>query len=140
MSLTDREAYQFGLLPLVIWREARNQPLEAMIGVAWTIRNRVNKPGWWGSDWPSVILRKWQFSSFNWNDPNYQKFPIGNEPEWELCLRAAADVFTNSVSDLTEGATHYYDKSLDATPPNWAVDGSMVRTVSIGAFRFFRMK
>ena len=52
LSLTAREAYQFGLLPLVIWREARNQSYEAMLAVAWVVKNRVASPKWWGSDYP----------------------------------------------------------------------------------------
>lgn len=138
MDFNPHDAYQFGLLPLVVWREARNQGYGGMLAVAWAIRNRVHKPGWWGSDWPSVILRKWQFSSFNWDDPQCQKFPTGYEAEWQDALKASVDAFTGAASDPTGGAESYYDKSLDSHPPKWATDGSMVKTADIGAFHFFR--
>lgn len=138
MELDAKQAYQFGLLPLVIWREAQNQPLEAMIAVGWAIRNRTLNPRWWGFDYPSCILKKWQFSSFNWDDPNSQKFPKGTEPSWENALVAASDVFTGQNPDPTEGATSYFDKSLDDRPPQWATDGGFVHTVDVGAFHFYR--
>jgi spore germination cell wall hydrolase CwlJ-like protein len=56
------QAYEFGLLPLLIYREARGQPEEAMAGVAWVAKNRAAHPRWWGDDIPSVILAHYQFS------------------------------------------------------------------------------
>ena len=136
MNLTAQEAYEFGLLPLAIWREARNQGYQGMLAVAWSIKNRVIKPCWWGVSFPTVILKKWQYSSFNWNDPNDVQFPKGNEPDWQDALRAATDVFTNSVPDPTMGADSYFDKSLDSNPPDWSK--TAVHTCDIGAFHFYR--
>lgn len=138
MDLDAKQAYQFGLLPLAIWREAQNQRLDAMIAVGHVIRNRVASPKWWGSDYPSVILKHYQFSSFNWDDPNGSKFPNGTEPSWENALVAASDVFTGQNPDPSQGATYYFDKSLDDKPPKWSTDGSTVHTVDVGAFHFYR--
>ncbi len=141
LSLSARDAYQFGLLPLVIWREARNQSYEAMVAVAWVVKNRVASPKWWGADYPSVILKHYkgvyQFTSFDEDDPNSTLFPRGPEPEWELCLAAAAAVFAGSAPDPTNGATHYFDKSLDDKPPAWANSGT-IHMADIGDFHFFR--
>jgi len=142
LSLTAREAYQFGLLPLVLWREARNQPYDAMLAVAWVVKNRVASPKWWGSDFPSVILKHYkgiyQFTSFDDRDPNAAEFPHGPEPEWDQCLAAAAAAFTGNAPDPTQGATHYFDKSLDANPPAWAKSGTMIHTADVGDFHFYR--
>jgi spore germination cell wall hydrolase CwlJ-like protein len=135
--MEPKDAYQFGLLPLVIWREAQNQGYIGMLAVGWVIRNRVLNPSWWGTDWVSVILKKFQFSSFNWNDPNYGKFPKGDEPSWQDALRAALDAFLGSMADPTNGATYYFDRSLDSSPPKWSTGGSTVHTKDIGAFHFY---
>ena len=134
--MTAAEAYQFGLLPLCVWREARNQDHATKVAVAWTIRNRTSRPMWWGRDYPSVILKPWQYSSFNAADPNSQKFPRADDPSFEDCLIAAEAVFTGTTEDPTGGATHYYDRSLDSKPPTWA--NSMTRTADIGAFHFYK--
>lgn len=141
LGMTVREAYQFGLLPLVLWREARNQNYLAMLGVAWVVKNRVASPRWWGSDYPSVILKHfksiYQFTSFDEADPNSTAFPRGTEPAWVKCLEAAVDAFKGKEPDPTLGATHYFDKSLDNNPPAWA-NSSMIYTADLGAFHFYR--
>ena len=138
LGLSARQGYQFGLLPLVIWLEARNQPYEAMVAVGWVVRNRVESPKWWGWDFPSVILKHYsgtyQFSSFDEDDPNSEKFPKGHEPAWAECLRAAAAVFTRSVQDPTGAATHYHDHTI--RPPGWTK--GMTKTAEIGAFSFYK--
>ena len=134
MDFDTRGAYQFGLLPLVVWREAQNQGYDGMLAVAWTIRNRVNHPSWWGNDYPSCILHHWQYSSFNWSDVNDVKFPKGNEPSWQVALQAAVDAFTGQATDPTDGATSYYDNSIPA--PSWSK--TMTFTKQIGNFLFFK--
>ena len=135
--MNPNEAYLFGLLPLVVWREAKNQSYEAMIAVAWSIMNRVTRNDWEGHDCPSVILKHYQYSSFNWNDPNSQQFPKDySDSAWTKCLSAAHRVFYKIYPDPTNGAVNYYDKSLDSNPPKWAKD--MIHTVDIGAFHFYK--
>lgn len=134
--MDPRQAYQFGLLPLAIWREARGTSLIAMIGVGFVIKNRVSKPGWWGNDWPSVILKKFQFSSFNWDDPNSQNFPKEDDERWKQALMAAQTVWCDTSLDPTGGATYYFDKSLDSNPPEWSKE--QVHTCDIGPFHFYK--
>jgi len=126
------------LLALCIWREAQNQSLLAKAGQAWTIRNRVSKPCWWGQGWHGVITKHEQFSAFNAEDPNVQKFPNVNDAAWSDCWDVADSVYNEQIPDPTFGATHYFDKSLDADPPAWATDGSMEKTAEIGDFRFWK--
>lgn len=132
--------YDVVLLALCCWREARNQPKVAQTGQAWTVKNRMVHPGWWGKDYTTVILKPFQYSSFNHNDPNAVKMPFADDPAWQQCLEVAQDVYQNIVIDPTSGCTHYFDASLDSHPPNWATDGSMEHVTDLGQFRFWRIK
>jgi len=133
-----KSGWEVGLLALVIWREARGEALlTTKQAVAWSIRNRVLRPGWWGKDWESVILMPFQYSSFNRNDPNSTKFPIPG-PVWDDCLTAAGQVYTADIPDLTLGADSYFDMSLDTHPPDWATDGSKEHTGDWGRLHFYR--
>lgn len=130
MSLTTANLYQTFLLALCAWREARGCSLQAQQGVVWTILNRAAKPGWWGTDVISVILKPLQFSSFNVGDPNATKFPVANDPVWkEILLLAIAP-----GSDPTDGATNYYDTSIE--PPSWTT--AMTLTTQIDSLRFYK--
>ena len=133
-------AYEFILLALCIWREARGELLETKQCVAWSIRNRVQRPGWWGHGWAGVILQPWQYSSFNHNDPNASKLPIPTDPSWQDCLTVAEQVYPQEspIPDNSHGADSYYDMSLDTNPPSWASDGSKVKTVDMGRLHFYK--
>jgi N-acetylmuramoyl-L-alanine amidase len=130
--------YGLFLLALCLWREDRGGSLESKTAVAWSIKNRVENPGWWGYSWISCILMPWQYSSFNRNDPNSSKFPVSDDPSWRDSMNVATSVFDDVIADPTGSATHYFDNSLDGDPPKWATDGSMVKTVDIGRLHFYR--
>ena len=55
------------------WREVRGESTEAPRGIIHTVVNRAAKAGWWDTDVVSVILKFFQFSSFNLNDPRRWK-------------------------------------------------------------------
>ncbi len=59
------------LLALTVYMEARNQPFEAQVGVAWVIMLRVKHPSRMGKTAHEVILKPNQFSEYNSNDPEY---------------------------------------------------------------------
>ncbi len=132
-----------GLLALVLWREARGEDVATKRAVAWSIRNRVANPGWWGKTWWGVILMPEQYSSFNHNDPNATKWPLQIDPSWEECLSVAISVYTEdvkqtpSIPDPTSGATSYFDRSMDSNPPSWALDRSMKHVLNSGNLRFY---
>jgi|SRR6516165_2267393 hypothetical protein len=132
-ELTDLE-----LLELCVWRESRNQAPEGMFAVACSIRNRVEHPTWWGHDWATVILKPWQYSSFNKNDPNEEKWPQDGSPEFlEVCHQCEAVM--NGEPDSTDGATNYYDTSI-TFPKAWGSESQWDNTLNIGAFRFWKEK
>lgn len=136
------QMYEFILLALCIWREARGENLLTKEAVAWSIRNRVQKPGWWGTGWAGIILQPYQYSSFNRTDPNATKLPIPADPSWQDSLEVAQMIYTTgadpSLPDPTRGATSYFDMSMDHNPPTWATDGSMVKTCDVGRLHFYR--
>lgn len=125
-------------LARTLWGEARGEGLGGMIAVAWVIRNRAAKPGWWGRDVSTVCLKPWQFSCWNKGDPNYP-YLSGQKPipasQYAKALQAADAVLLNKEPDPTAGATHYYAKSMK-TPPKWAATAK--KTVTIGNHHFFK--
>lgn len=128
------------LLTMCLWGEARGEDALAKLAVGCVIRNRVNAPRWWGDSWKSVILKPYQFSSFNVGDPNRKKLLVplayGTPQEWIHCFYAALGVYENHVGDFTGGANHYYDISLPE-PPDWAKGKEPVFVQ--GRFRFFKL-
>lgn len=138
-ELSDSE-----ILALCCFREARNQPLEAKIAQAWSVKNRVLRPSWWGLDWHSVILKPWQYSSFNKNDPNEKLWPPDDpsHPEYSAgkqCQQVAEEVMLDQVADPTNGATNYYDTSIE-WPKAWGNENEYENTLNVGNFRFWKQK
>lgn len=120
-----------------IWGEARGEPLEGKIGVAWVIKNRADNPGWWGDSLFSVCKTPFQFSCWNQNDPNRSKV-ICVHPQDEMfreCLMVAAAVVTRNYPDPTHGANHYCVKNLN---PPWSVGKEPV--AFLGNHKFYRLK
>ena len=124
------------MLALAIWREARGESPEAKRAVGWVIRNRVQRGGWFGTDYGAVILKPAQFTCFTAGNPNAVRFPRFSDDSWRDSVEAAIDVLESIGGDPTMGATHYYDRRMDENPPAWAEHLAM--TADIGAFHFFR--
>lgn len=145
-SLSISDVHPFNLFCLCIWREARGEVNIAQQGVAWSIRNRVLKPGWWGHDWAGVILMPLQYSSFNKGDPNSTKFPVQMDTSWQDIVLIARSIFTTNpgvgdsleLPDPTGGADSYFDKSLDSNPPKWALSDKMAKTCDLGNLHFYK--
>lgn len=134
------KAYEFALLTLCIWREARGEVDEAKYGVAWVVKNRVDK-GTFGTGYAGVILKPFQFSSFNGMgknglvDANTMKFPIPQtDRAFGACLLAAKRVYEASAPDPTHGSQFYHDDSI--APPNWTKN--MVFKVKLGKLSFYK--
>jgi len=133
-NLTDLQ-----IIALCVWREARGEPVDGKRGVAHVIANRVKHPGWWGRDWKSVVLKPFQFSSFNKTDPNSNKWPVVEEDAiWTDCMSAASGAYLGLDDDLTEGAQFYHDSSI-AFPAAWGPESQYVKTLKVGRLSFYRM-
>ena len=122
------------LMALCAWREARGCSDEAIRGVLHVIKNRADKPGWWGTDYVSVVLKPQQFSSFNSNDPNATKFPADGDAVFSKILVLTDLVLNNQDEDLTDGAVNYHDASVH---PSWA--DPLKRSALILPFSFYKL-
>lgn len=131
---------------LCLYREARGESLQAKQGVAWSIRNRVDHPSWYGKTWVDVVTKYCQYTSMNppkdkvtgkaW-DPNLIVYGSGDDPAWQECVKVIFDVRCSNVPDPTGGATFYFDKSMDKNPPVWAKQ--YVHTADIGNIHFYKV-
>lgn len=135
------ENYPAFLLALAIWRESRDQPLTAKIGVGCVIRNRMaaSPAQGWPADYAGNILKPWQFSSFNANDPNAAKFPQPSQAaDWaafqDCCT--AAEAVMGGCPDATKGATFYFSAPITEPPPAW---GKVQQTESLGGLSFWKL-
>lgn len=127
--------YRSILLALAIYREARGESDEAMLAVAWTIRNRTQDArNRWPKTVEGVILQPWQFSSFNLNttDAVFPKSP--EDAAWLRCCAVADGL--EATTDPTDGAQFYHSIPYGQMIPKWAQDYPL--TATIGAFRFYR--
>ena len=123
-------------LALTIWREARGESPDAKLAVAWCIKNRVNRPSWWGSDILSVVFKKWQFSSLtDPKDPQLTTWPQSNDKSWIESLDVAEKALTWATGHPAPGADSYYDISI--ATPKWANDRNFVK--QIGKLRFYNV-
>lgn len=128
--------YEVSLLALTIWREARGESFEAKVAVAHSIKNRVDRPSWWGNDWISVLTKKWQYSSLT--DPHDRQlttWPKSDDAVFVECLNIADGVMCGYFNSPVRGADSYYDKSI--APPPWATPETFVGTV--GRLHFYNV-
>jgi N-acetylmuramoyl-L-alanine amidase len=123
------------LLKLCVWREARGEGMLGKRGVAHTVLNRVAADSWFGDDIQSVILKPWQFSSFNSNDPNYNEWPADNDPSFIDCSDVCNAVLAGTDKDITGGATFYCDISINE-PEDWVKAGYLLK-LQVGRLRFY---
>lgn len=122
------------LLALCIYREARGEGFLGKRGVGCTVRNRVNAQTYFGHDYRSVILRPYQFSSFNSNDPNSTVWPIDGNEAWMESLVESNNVL-GGIDDVTNGAVFYFSPPLVAPPHAW---GAVIATAHIGNLEFYK--
>ena len=112
------------VLARTIYGEARGEDRVGQICVGWVVRNRAEL-GYRGNSLSECALKRWQFSCWNADDPNYQKLnqvDLSDEVYRE-CMRNALQVIAGGI-DPTNGATHYHTiskpKAAVSWPPNWA--------------------
>lgn len=141
-SYSSVHAIEFGTLVTLVGREARGETYEAMLGVAWSVRNRVTRPRYWGHDWMTVMSHPDAYSSMSPpakdNDPNLRVWFDETNAKWALVLEAAEAAYWGVGPDPTNGATHYFDRSLDDNPPAFATDPNSEHVCDIGALHFYR--
>ncbi|MBI4442600.1 MAG: cell wall hydrolase [Acidobacteria bacterium] len=138
------------LLAMCLFGEARGEDDRTRRAVAQVVLNRARHPHRvFGSrrdagqveNLRRVILKPWQFSCFNPDDPNYAKLlrPLDYEEPavWARCLECAREALAaaGQPDTLTANSDHYFDDSLQ--PPSWASPAK--QTARIGRLRFYRL-
>lgn len=122
-------------LAKTMWGEARGEGARGMQAVGNVVMNRVNAGSWYGASIKDVVLKPYQFSAWNTNDPN--RSVIENMTAQQLALNGslaiARQVIAGTLPDITGGATHYHAKNVN---PAWS--RSMNRTATIGNHIFYR--
>lgn len=118
-----------------VWGEARGEPWDGKVAVAWVIRNRADNPGWWGRNVAEVCLQPFQFSCWLHNDPNRVKCIQATEVDLRECRKAVEAVFDGTEPDITNGADHYHHKTI---LPRWATGEKPVAI--IGDHKFYRLR
>jgi len=125
---------ELDLLAGVVVGEARGESYAGRLGVALTVKGRVDNPRWWGRNWREVILRTKQFSC--WDDHNAATIcqeRAKNSIIWKDCRSVAIDVYLGLVEDRLGGPTHYHAKSIK---PKWAK--GMTCIGQVGGHVFYR--
>lgn len=117
------------LLGMLVWGEARGEPIDGKVAVAHTVLNRLSLSPHFGQTLKEIILKPWAFSSFNPNDPNRDKLlePLkhGSIAEWASALLTAHNAMNGVSPDTSNGATHYVTVDLwnrqtpDGRDPKW---------------------
>jgi N-acetylmuramoyl-L-alanine amidase len=137
------------LLARVLYGEARSESRAAKEAIASTILNRTKKHVWWGesnySNIPNyslsaVILKPFQYSCFNSNDPNLAQLKHPRGDAWKECLAVSKEVLDGKVKDSTSGSTHYHNAKKN---PNWTegVKPKLILPTSIGGdFKFYKLE
>ena len=131
------------LLTVLLYGEARGEPIESKVAHAWVIKNRV-KDKRWPDNYYDVILQRKQFSCFNDDDPNLLVLvDLAKrimDDDWELnnaalneCWAIAHGQLSGWFIDNTKGANHYNTVKCD---PAW--DDKMVLTAKYGKTEFFK--
>lgn len=130
-------------LARTIWGEARGEGVQGMEAVAAVVMNRVNadlgndgKPDWWGEGVEAVCKKPFQFSCWNFDDPNRDKIIAisADDPWFRHAREIAQQAIAGELPDITGGASHYCRSDL---LPSWVKDKKP--TVIIGRHSFYKL-
>ncbi len=130
-------------LATMVYGEARGEPDEGMLAVAYTAKNRAVK-----SSVCKVVLAPYQYSVFNDNPAlRMAAMSLKVEPKqhniidkdgWNRSREAALIALENSIPDPTNGGTHYLApiamKALGYGTPNWAISYQKVAVIKNHVF------
>ncbi|MBR1479475.1 MAG: cell wall hydrolase [Alphaproteobacteria bacterium] len=129
------------IMAKTIYGEARgeyaraNGGMNALIAIGNVIMNRSLEAEVSIAD---VCLRPRQFSCWNRDDPNsrlLERVTMDN-PMYRICYVIATRIICGEIDDITNGASHYYSRSLKI-PPYWARHKTPLAT--IGNHIFFKL-
>ena len=120
---TDALAASYQCMVANVWHEARGEGIKGMHAVALVTMNRAKQRQ------KSVCDVVYEPRQFSWT-VNVTSDMLDNIDD---VRKAAADVMTDSINDITNGATHYHASYVS---PLWA--DKMQRVAVIGKHHFYR--
>ena len=129
LSESDRDT-----LIRTLYGEARSEPELGQIAVIHVIRNRTKRPKRFRASPGAVAKQPWQFSCWNQNDPNLPKMLALQSTSEEYRRLGAVVDKAWKLTDLTDGADHYY--AVYIPRPSWAEPPAYM-TKRIGQHLFF---
>jgi N-acetylmuramoyl-L-alanine amidase len=130
------------LLARLLFGETRGELKTDGVAVAYTAisRARDDDPSN-GNTLREAILADYQYSTFNKNDPNYEKVKNPEKYDvtsWNECLNLAQGILSGKYSDPTNGATNYYllegmskDRNGNRKEPSWAKSDRLAKVGKI---------
>lgn len=134
-------------LARTLWGEARAEPRDGQVAIAWVVRNRLAQPGWWsrqqGDDIPddtieAVCRDPAQFTC--WWDAQAPKVRSRSAESLGPFLAVARAVLDGTEPDPTGGADHYHTiarpEYARTWPPAWAAGKT---GVTLGRHLFYRL-
>lgn len=130
---------------LTAWAEARGEGDPGMQAIINVIRNRVKKGGWFidndiskiASKTHGVCLKKYQFSCYLQNDPNFEKLIsiVAKDEVNRICQDSMMIAIEPELQDLTQGALYYHAINMKQFP-SWSE--KMQKTVIIKHHIFYK--
>jgi spore germination cell wall hydrolase CwlJ-like protein len=133
--------WEWALLSLMIWREARNQGETGMAAVGWVAWNRHVESG---KPLGLVITEDAQFTSINPYKKTYDSqldvWPSPTDVQFQDAMRIANEIMGATSNDPTGGATFYRNPATATS--HWfqseIVDsGKYFQSAVIGAHEFY---
>jgi N-acetylmuramoyl-L-alanine amidase len=115
----------------------RGESWRGQVAIAWVIRNRAARGGWWGNSIASCCRKRGAFAGWSPTDPTralIRRLRSDTDALFRQCLAAAAAVLTGLEPDPTQGAT--YAHAIQDTPA-WAEGQTPCAT--IGTRHFYRL-
>lgn len=130
-------AFDHEIAALTIFCEASSATSDERLAIAFVILNR-KKQGF-AKTVAGVCLKHMQFSEWNGDVADNKNLMRGAEvntdhPMIQDSLHAFIIAESGLVADLTKGATHYHDKTIE--PPYWTKDATL--TIETKSFKFYK--
>lgn len=119
---------------MTVWGEARGEEYQGKVAVAEVIRNRMKFKYSSDGTAANTVLRKYQFSCHNHDDPNRILMAKlnDNDPVVKECIKAWNE---SKNTNLTKNAVLYCNLKVVSSIPSWAKMEK--KTTSIGNHTFF---
>lgn len=120
--------FEKSIVALACWREMRGEGVNAMLAVAFVLRNRA-KSGWHNGSIYQNAIKLNQISSMSvLGDRNTIKYPDVRDPDFQTLLHKLDAIYDDAPDMITSGA-RYYAVLTDATS-GWFFENIVADTVN----------